>query len=197
MKIGRLLFLSLLLAFLVSWVSTLEYGIAFVVSIGLIVVWTFAKHFFRELKRSGFSSLNLFKVPLTSELSPAISLAVEKAPVLMGPKDYSRRVVWEEKFLNNWRIFAQRARAKEVETLYYVADLLIDPALAGEQKAVAVCVGGYIMGYVPRVESAEVYDFLVKNGGTGHCNAQLKVNLKTNEFEAKYSLAHPFQIMED
>jgi hypothetical protein len=196
MKIGRLLFLSLLLAFLVSWVSPLEYGVAFVVAIGLIVVWTFARHFFKELRRSKFSSLSLFKVPLTSELSPAISLAIEKAPVLMGPKDYSRRVVWEEKFLNNWLIFAERVQAKEVETLYYVADLVIDPALAGERKAVAVCVGGYIMGYVPRVESAEIYDFLVKHGGIGRCNAQLKVNQKTKEFEAKYSLAHPFQIME-
>lgn len=51
MKIGRLLFLSLLLAFLVSWVTPLEYGIAFVVAIGIIVVWTFARHFFKELRR--------------------------------------------------------------------------------------------------------------------------------------------------
>ena len=196
MKIGRLLFLSLLLAFLVTSASQLDFGIALIASIGLIVVWTFARHFLKELKRSKFSNLNLFKVPLTSELSPAILLAVDQAPVLMGPKDYSRRVVWEEKFLDNWLIFAQRAQAKEVETLYFVADLIIDPALAGEQKAVAVCVGGYIMGYVPRVESAEIYDFLVQHGGIGRCNSQLKVNLKTKEFEAKYSLAHPFQIME-
>lgn len=196
MKVGRLLFLGFVMALIVTWVFNFDFGIAFAVGVGLVVVITFGRHFFKELNRSKSRNLALFSVPLTKELSPAITLAADSAPVIVGTEDYSRRVVWEERFLENWLIFAERVQSKEIETVYYMTDLVIDPALEGEEKAVAFTVGGYILGYIPRVESPAIFDFLVQHGGIARCNAELKLNLKTNEFEAKYSVSYPLQIVE-
>lgn len=194
MKFGRLLFLGIVLGVVLTNWFNMDFGPAFVWAVGLIVASVFAFHFFRELAKRRPRTLKMLSAPLPSQLPPAILEAVERAPVLMGPKTYSRRVVWEEKFLDNWILFANRVQSKEVETHHYVADLIIDPSYPGETKAVAVAVGGYVMGYLPRVESIEIFDFLTRYGGLARCNAELRVNLKTKEFDAKLAISQPFEI---
>jgi hypothetical protein len=193
-KFGRLLFFGIVLGLVLSNWFNMDFGPALAWAVGLIVASVFGFHFFRELARRRPRTLKLLSSPLPAELPPAVLEAIERSPVLMGPSTYPRRVVWEEKFLDNWILFANRVQSKEVETHHYVADLIIDPSYPGETHAVAVAVGGYVMGYLPRVESAEIYDFLTRYGGIARCNAELKVNLKTNEFDAKLAISQPFEL---
>jgi hypothetical protein len=110
------------------------------------------------------------------ELPPELLPLVRSAPLLNGDGGYGKRVVMTEEFAGSWQQIAEQMQFTDPGRAEVMVDLVLQPNHPTESGAVAATLGGRVLGYVPRVEAVQLYEFIYKLGGAARANANVFVD---------------------
>lgn len=133
--------------------------------------------------------------PIGLELPKQVVDRVPSAVYLGGTKNPNMRIISNEPMHENWLAIAEELEVTGKEKTNYVVELVCDPANEHRDNAVLVTMGGLVLGYVPNTDSQDLFDFLMGKGGIGRCNAEQTWDLKNNQFNLKYSLRRPLELV--
>jgi len=165
----RVIALLLLFALLATWLgSTSSAGLVVLVVTGLVVGGAVAM-----LRSQANKTDRLLAVGFQGELPKPLQAAVLKAPLLVGDLSYGKRVIATDSYPHNWVELAEHMQFETSGRAEVMVDLVLQPTHPVEQQAIAVTLGGLVIGYVPRVEAVQLYEFIHKLGGVARVNANV------------------------
>jgi hypothetical protein len=118
----------------------------------------------------------LLGVSYRDELPTSLHPLVRAAPLLIGDGGYGKRVVMTDQFAESWSRLADHMQFEEPGRAEVMVDLVLQPNHPTEQGAIAATLGGQVLGYVPRVEAVQLYEFIYKLGGAARANAIVYVD---------------------
>jgi hypothetical protein len=165
----RVIATLLLFALIATWLgSTSSTGLVVLVVTGLVVGGAVAM-----LRSQATKTDRLLAVPFEGELPAVLRAAVQKAPLLVGDLSYGKRVIAADSYPHNWQELAELMQFETSGRAEVLVDLVLQPTHPTEQYAIAVTLGGLVIGYVPRVEAVQLYEFVHKLGGAAKVNANV------------------------
>jgi hypothetical protein len=165
----RVIALLLLFALLATWLgSTSSAGLVVLVVTGLVVGGAVAM-----LRSQANKTDKMLAVGFQGELPAVFRAAVQKAPLLVGDFSYGKRVIATDSYPHNWQELAEHMQFEAPGRAEVMVDLVLQPTHPVEQQAIAATLGGLVIGYVPRVEAVQLYDFIHKLGGVAKVNANV------------------------
>jgi hypothetical protein len=165
----RVIALLLLFALLATWLgSTSSAGLVVLVVTGLVVGGAVAM-----LRSQATKTDRLLATPFEGELPQPLQAAAIRAPLLVGDFGYGKRVIATDSYPHNWQELAEHMQFETSGRAEVMVDLVLQPTHPVEQQAIAVTLGGLVIGYVPRVEAVQLYEFIHKLGGVAKVNANV------------------------
>lgn len=178
--------------FLAAVVGSVE--LATGVIIGLVVIaaiFTISKNQVAKKQMSEVLSENI-EWQVSQKLADYV---MAKAIALEGDGSYGFRVVGEKYHVEAFKELAEHMQIEKSETVRLQTQLICQPNNPHDQFAVAVTLGGFLLGWVPKFASERLHNFLMQHGGVAGVNTQLKFDLKSNEFEVDLDLTEPYTKM--
>ena len=140
-------------------------------------------------KRAG----TLLSENFEKQMSQALADHVQKTAIaLQGDGSFSFRVVGEKYRKESFKELAEHLQIDEDETIKLQTQLVCQPNNPHDPKAVAVTLGGYLIGWIPRYAAERLHDFLLPHGGTAAVNSQISFSLANEEFEVDLDLTEPY-----
>ena len=165
----RVIALLLLFALLATWLgSSGSAAIVVIVVTGLVVGGAVAM-----LRSQASKTDRLLATGFEGELPEPLITAVMGAPLLVGDLSYGKRVIATDSYPANWVELAEHMQFDEPGRAEVMVDLVLQPTHPSEQQAIAATLGGLVIGYVPRVEAVQLYEFIHKLGGVAKVNANV------------------------
>lgn len=182
-------FLFLVLAFVVGSVeAAIGIVLAFFIATWVITALT------KNRRRKKFTTL--IEENIEVQMSQALADHVgTKAVALDGDRSFSFRVVGESYQKENFIELAKHLQVEEVETLMLQVQLVCQPNNPHDSKAVAVTLGGFLVGWVPKHESQRLHDFLLQHQGVATVNAKIFMDVQNQKFEIDLDLGYPLEIV--
>jgi hypothetical protein len=116
---------------------------------------------------------------------------LEKAIAIEGDGSYGFRVVGEKYHKEAYKELAEHMQIDENETVKLQTQLICQPKNPHDATAVAVTLGGYLIGWVPKYESERIHNFLMPFGGIGAANSELSFDLEKEEFDVHLDIGYP------
>lgn len=116
----------------------------------------------------------------------------EVAVALEGDGNYGFRVVGEQYRKEAFKELAEHLQVDKDETLSLQTQLVCQPNNPHDPKAVAVTLGGYLIGWIPRYAAGRLHDFLLPIGGVATVNTKISFKLQKEEFEVQLNLSEPY-----
>jgi hypothetical protein len=110
---------------------------------------------------------------LTSREEGVAGIISALAPLLVGDFGYGKRVIATDSHPHNWQELAEHMQFETSGRAEVMVDLVLQPTHPVEQHAIAATLGGLVIGYVPRVEAVQLYEFIHKLGGVAKVNANV------------------------
>lgn len=160
------------------------------VAIGFAAVFA-AKVWWESRKRQ--TTNNLLSENFDKQMSKALANHVQKTAIAVGGDgSFSFRVVGEKYRKESFKELADYLQIDGDETVKLQTQLVCQPNNPHDPKAVAVTLGGYLIGYVPRYAAERLHDFLMQFGGTAGVNSQITFSMSNEEFEVELDLTEPF-----
>ena len=122
---------------------------------------------------------------------PRVRLA-EGARMLRGDTAYDFAVVGESYYAPNFAALLQDIGQSDQSEWDEVATLIADPANSFSKTAVAVYVRGLKLGHVPEPTCADVYRFLLENGGYARANCGIYFDIAGGKSSIYLDVARPY-----
>lgn len=130
---------------------------------------------------------------IESQVSSKLAEYIKKSAIALdGDGSYSFRVVGEKYRKENFKELADYMQLEESETVSLQTQLVCQPNNPHDPKAVAVTLGGYLIGFLPRYEAEPLHEYLMQHGGVAGVNSKVSFDLEAEEFEVELDLARPF-----
>ena len=151
-----------------------------VISVAIFLWLFYYKNYLFKQKVGG----ELAKTLIGRRLSDYLIDVSRFAPVLIGAGDFGWRVVHSDDFAENFDAILKEYEGRDGET---VESNPLNP------NAVAVTWFGYVMGYLAKTESAELFAFILKRGGMARCQATMKFDIADNASAVRVDVQKPFR----
>lgn len=127
------------------------------------------------------------------QMSQALADYVQKNAIAIGGDgSFSFRVVGEKFRKESFKELAEHLQIEEDETIKLQTQLVCQPNNPHDPKAVAVTLGGFLIGYVPRYSAERLHDFLMLHGGTAGVNSKIAFAVSKDEFEVELDITEPY-----
>lgn len=164
--------------------------------LGFLVVAGFAAYLvYSTMQRRKQSSNTLAKTLFGQQLPDDIRKLAETAPRLQVEADFNWRVVHSEDFGGNFELLLQEYEGRDGDTVeLFEAVLACEPANPLNPNAIAVAWGGVLVGYLAKIETAELFKFIMEQGGIAKCAATLDFNIAENRSKVRVNIARPFRV---
>ena len=134
------------------------------------------------------------KTLIGRKLSDELIRISQFAPKLTAADEFGWRVVHSDDFADNFEAILREYEGRDGETVEsFEAVLVCEPANPLNPNAIAVTWFGFVMGYLAKSESAELFAFLMKRGGVARCNATVKFDASDNASAARIDVQKPFR----
>ncbi len=174
--------------FLVGWLGSFENAAFFLGALFLLVLgYRIWKDQTSKKQTELMVSENIDK-QVSQKLADYV---MQKAIAIQGDDSYSFRVVGEKYHKEAFKELADHMQIDENETVKLQTQLICQPKNPHDSTAVAVTLGGYLIGWVPKYESERVHNFLMPFGGIGTANSELSFDLEKEEFDVHLDIANP------
>jgi hypothetical protein len=132
--------------------------------------------------------------PCNGRLPQELGLSTTTAIALAGDDSYSQRVQDCAKFSANFEDLLAYAEYPDGETLEVQCALVVEPANPSSRHAVAVTCGGVVLGYIPELQSENLYAFLMKHRGIGRVNSNIYFDVKHGKSYVELDLSRPYRL---
>lgn len=160
--------------------------------LGLFVVAVAAYRIYKDRANKKLQSEALSEV-IEVQVSSQLAEYIKKTAIALdGDGSYSFRVVGEKYRKENFKELAEYMQIDESETVALQTQLVCQPNNPHDPKAVAVTLGGYLIGFLPRYEAEPLHDYLMQYGGVAGVNSKVSFDLESEEFEVDLDLTRPF-----
>lgn len=160
--------------------------------LGLFVVAVAAYRIYKDRANKKLQSEALSEV-IEVQVSSQLAQYIKKTAIALdGDGSYSFRVVGEKYRKENFKELAEYMQIDESETVALQTQLVCQPNNPHDPKAVAVTLGGYLIGFLPRYEAEPLHDYLMQYGGVAGVNSKVSFDLESEEFEVDLDLTKPF-----
>jgi hypothetical protein len=163
--------------------------------VGAVLGLAIEGYFWYQRKDQVFTARELARRPFGTRVPDAVDQAFDAAPALAGNDTYSQRVAGSWHYLQNFGELRNLADLPDGALLEVQAALVIEPANEHSRHAVSVSVAGYIVGYIPELESESLYSFLQNHRGIARVNSNVYLNIASGEPRVELDLTRPYKIV--
>jgi len=163
--------------------------------VGAVLGLAIEGYFWYQRKDQVFTARELARRPFGTRVPGAVDQAFDAAPALAGNDTYSQRVAGSWHYLQNFGELRNLADLPDGALLEVQAALVIEPANEHSRHAVSVSVAGYIVGYIPELESESLYSFLQNHRGIARVNSNVYLNIASGEPRVELDLTRPYKIV--
>lgn len=161
--------------------------------VGAVLGLAIEGYFWYQRKDQVFTARELARRPFGTRVPDAVDQAFDAAPALAGNDTYSQRVAGSWHYLQNFGELRNLADLPDGALLEVQAALVIEPANEHSRHAVSVSVAGYIVGYIPELESESLYSFLQNHRGIARVNSNVYLNIASGEPRVELDLTRPYK----
>lgn len=165
------------------------------IGVGAILGLALSAYFWYRRKDEVYTARQLAAKPFGMRVPDVVDLAFDEAVALEGNDTYSQRVAGSWHYLDNFGELRNLADVPDGEVLEVQAALVVEPANEHSRHAVAVSVAGYVVGYIPELESEPLYKFLNNHRGIGRVNSNVYLNIAAGEPRVELDLTRPYKIV--
>lgn len=165
-----------------------------VLPIGMLLGGFAAVYGWYQEKNRVYTQQQIAAAPFNGKVPVEVGMAIEDAVALSGDDTYSQRVYGEEFYSHNFEDLRQYARVKDGTVLEVQSALIVEPANRHSTHAVAVTCGGVVLGYIPELQSENLYAFLMKHRGIGRVNSNIYFDVKHGKSYVELDLSRPYRI---
>lgn len=188
------LFVGVMLAILIaSAIGNILFGLLTLLIVAGIIVFIWL-YFYKDYLFKQKASAELSKTLIGRKLSDELIRISAVAPVLVPSDEFAWRVVHSDDFGENFDAILKEYEGRDGETVdSFEAVLVCEPANPLNPNAIAVTWFGYVMGYLPKSESAELFAFIMKRGGMARATARMKFDIADNSSAVRVDVQKPFR----
>lgn len=188
------LFVGVVLASLIaSAIGNIVFGLFTILIVLIILVIVGAVIYKNQMFKDEAASA-LSKTLIGSKLTDDLIRISKVAPKLAASEDFAFRVVHSDKFGENFDAVLREYEGRDGETVEsFEVVLVCEPANPLNPNAVAVTWFGFVMGYLAKIESAEIFTFINSRGGLAKANAKMKFDIENNASAVRVDIQKPFR----
>jgi hypothetical protein len=175
--------------------QTLNLPVWIGLAVGAILGLALSGYFWYQRKDEVYTARQLAAKPFGMRVPDAVDLAFDAAPALAGNSIYSQRVVGSWHYLANFGELRNLADLPDGDVLEVQAALVIEPANEHSRHAVNVSVAGFVVGYIPELESEALFNFLKNHRGIARVNCNVYLNIAAGDPKVELDLTRPYQVV--
>ena len=165
------------------------------IGVGSVLGLALSGYFWYQRKDEIYTARQLGSKPFGLRVPDVVDLAFDGAVALAGNETYSQKVAGSWHYLANFGELRNLADLPDGEVLEVQAALVVEPANEHSRHAVCVSVAGFVVGYIPELESEPLFKFLNNHRGIARVNSNVFLNIASGEPRVELDLTRPYQIV--